>query len=134
MNFDELLEFKKYLKILLKKYRTLQDDLDIVQKVLSISPDERPPFSFRIDQLGIKTYVIKARKIACKSLKGKGVNSGLRLVYAYFPAEQKITFIELYHKNDKDLEDRNRILLHLSKLITRKDRCSRLGKDIFTSN
>ena len=53
MNFDELLEFKKDLKILLKKYRTLQDDLDIVQKVLSISPDERPPFSFRIDQLGI---------------------------------------------------------------------------------
>lgn len=112
MNFDELLEFKKDLKILLKKYRTLHDDLDIVQKVLSISPDERPPFSFRIDQLGIKTCVIKVRKIACKSLKGKGVHSGLRLVYAYFPAEQKITFIELYHKNDKDLEDRNRILMH----------------------
>ena len=114
MNFDELSEFKKDLKILLKKYRTLPDDLDIVQKVLSISPDERPPFSFRIDQLGIKTCVIKVRKIACKSLKGKGVNSGLRLVYAYFPAKQKITFIELYHKNDKDLEDRNRILLHFS--------------------
>ena len=112
MNFDELIEFKKDLKILLKKYRTLQDDLNIVQKVLSISPDERPPFSFRIDQLGIKTCVIKVRKIACKSLKGKGVNSGLRLVYAYFPEEQKITFIELYHKNDKDLEDRNRILMY----------------------
>lgn len=114
MNFDELLEFKKDLKILLKKYRTLHDDLDIVQKVLSISPDERPPFSFRIDQLGIKTCVIKVRKIACKSLKGKGVHSGLRLVYAYFPEEQKISFIELYHKNDKDLEDRNRILKHFS--------------------
>lgn len=114
MNFDELLEFKKDLKILLKKYRTLHDDLDIVQKVLSISPDERPPFSFRIDQLGIKTCVIKVRKIACKSLKGKGVHSGLRLVYAYFPEEQKITFIELYHKNDKYLEDRNRILMHFS--------------------
>jgi hypothetical protein len=43
----------KDLKILLKKYRTLHDDLDIVKKVLSISPDERPPFSFRIHQLGI---------------------------------------------------------------------------------
>jgi mRNA-degrading endonuclease RelE of RelBE toxin-antitoxin system len=114
MNFDELLEFKKDLKILLKKYRTLNDDLDIVQKVLSISPDERPPFSFRIDQLGIKTCVIKVRKIACKSLKGKGVHSGLRLVYAYFPEEQKITLVELYHKKDKDLEDRNRILIHFS--------------------
>jgi hypothetical protein len=112
MNFDELSEFKKDLKLLLKKYRTLHDDLNIVKKVLSISPDERPPFSFRIDQLGIKTCVIKVRKIACKSLKGKGVNSGLRLVYAYFPDEQKITFVELYHKNDKDNEDRNRILVN----------------------
>jgi|GEM_PF-6491288 mRNA-degrading endonuclease YafQ of YafQ-DinJ toxin-antitoxin module len=53
MNFVELNEFKKDLKLLLKKYRTLHDDLDIVKKVLSISPDERPPFSFRIHQLGI---------------------------------------------------------------------------------
>jgi hypothetical protein len=53
MNFDAFSEFQKDLKLLLKKYRTLQDDLDIVKKVLSISPDERPPFSFRIDQLGI---------------------------------------------------------------------------------
>jgi hypothetical protein len=105
---------KKDLKLLLKKYRTLHDDLYIVKKVLLISPDERPPFSFRIDQLGIKTCVIKVRKIACKSLKGKGVNSGLRLVYAYFPDEQKITFVELYHKNDKDSENRNRILVNFS--------------------
>ncbi len=114
MNFDELSEFQKDLKLLLKKYRTLHDDLNIVKKVLLIAPDERPPFSFRIDQLGIKTCVIKVRKIACKSLKGKGVNSGLRLVYAYFPDEQKITFVELYHKNDKDNEDRNRILVNFS--------------------
>jgi hypothetical protein len=45
------------------------------------------------------------KKIACKSLKGKGVNSGLRLIYALFKVEQKITFIEIYHKNDKDSED-----------------------------
>jgi hypothetical protein len=49
------------------------------------------------------------KKIACKALKGRGVNSGLRLIYAYFPDEQKITFIELYHKNDKENEDRSRI-------------------------
>ena len=50
------------------------------------------------------------KKIACKALKGRGVNSGLRLIYAHFPAEQKITFIELYHKNDKENEDRKRII------------------------
>lgn len=110
MIFDELTEYKKDLKNLLKRYRTLNDDLDVVKKVLDIIPDERPPFSFRIDNLGLETCIIKIKKIACKALKGKGVNSGLRLVYAYFPDKQKITFIELYHKNDKENEDRGRIM------------------------
>jgi hypothetical protein len=55
------------------------------------------------------------KKIACKALKGRGVNSGLRLVYAYFQEEQKITFIELYHKSDKENEDRQRILEYFGK-------------------
>jgi mRNA-degrading endonuclease RelE of RelBE toxin-antitoxin system len=113
MTFDELPEFKKDLKSLLKKYRTLNDDLDIVKKVLEIMPDERPPFSFRIDNLGLKTCIIKIKKIACKALKGRGVNSGLRLIYAHFQEEQRITFIELYHKNDKENEDRQRIIDNL---------------------
>ena len=109
MTFEELAEFKKDLKNLLKKYRTLNDDLEVVKKVLEIMPDERPPFSFRIDNLGLETCVIKVKKIACRSLKGRGVHSGLRLIYAYFSDAQKITFIELYHKNDKENEDRSRI-------------------------
>jgi len=110
MTFDELAEFKKDLKTLLKKYRTLNDDLDVVKKVLGISPGERPPFSFRIDNLGLETCVIKVKKIACKALKGRGVNSGLRLTYAWFQEVGKITLIELYHKNDKEGEDRQRII------------------------
>lgn len=110
MIFDEMNEFKKDLKNLLKKYRTLNDDLEVVKKVLEIMPDERPPFSFQIDNLGLKTCVIKVKKIACKALKGRGVNSGLRLVYAHFDEEKRITFIELYHKNDKESEDRQRII------------------------
>ena len=112
MTFDELTEFKKDLKTLLKKYRTLNDDLNVVQRVLEVRPDERPPVSFRINNLGIETCIIKVRKIACKAIKGKGVNTGLRLIYAYFPEDQKITFIELYHKNDKENEDRQRITDH----------------------
>lgn len=110
MTFDELAEFQKDLKSLLKKYRTLNDDMDIVRKVLEVFPEERPPFSFRIDNLGLETCIIKVKKIACKALKGRGVNSGLRLVYAHFEKEQRITFIELYHKNDKENEDRQRIV------------------------
>ena len=110
MIFEELIEFKKDLKNLLKKYRTLNDDLDVVKQVLTTAPEERPPFSFRIDNLGLETCVIKVKKIACKALKGRGVNSGLRLIYAYFESESKIVFVELYHKNDKENEDKQRIL------------------------
>ena len=110
MNFEELPEFQKDLKILLKKYRTLNDDLDAVKQVLTTAPDERPPFSFRIDNLTLETCVIKIKKIACKSLKGRGVNSGLRLIYAYVKDQEKIISVELYHKNDKENEDRQRIL------------------------
>ena len=84
MTFEELDEFKKDLKKLLKKYRSLNDDLEVVKKVLKVEPEQRPPFSFRIDNLGIETCVIKMKKIACRSLKGRGINSGLRLIYAYF--------------------------------------------------
>ncbi len=112
MTFNELPEFQKDVKALLKKYRTLTDDLAVVRQVLIVTPDERPPFSFRLDNLGIETCIIKVKKMACKALKGRGVNSGLRLVYAYFPEEGKICFIELYHKNDQEQEDRQRILEH----------------------
>lgn len=112
MTFNELAEFKKDLKGLLKKYRTLNEDLEIVKKVLEVMPDERPPFSFRIEGLGLKTCVIKVKKIACKALKGRGVNSGLRLIYAHFNEEQRITFIELRHKNEKENEDRQRIIIN----------------------
>ena len=110
MIFEELTEFQKDLKSLLKKYRTLNDDLYVVKQVLTTAPDARPPFSFRIDDLTLETCVIKVKKIACRSLKGRGVNSGLRLIYAYFKDPEKIIFVELYHKNDKENEDRQRIL------------------------
>lgn len=109
MEFEALPEYQKDFKKLLKKYRTLNEDFATVQKVLKTIPDERPPFSFRIDGLGIETCIIKVRKIACKALKGKGVNSGLRLVYAHFEEEERIVFIEVYHKSDKEIEDRDRI-------------------------
>jgi mRNA-degrading endonuclease RelE of RelBE toxin-antitoxin system len=110
MSFEEVEEFKKDFKSLVKKYRTLGEDLDVVKKVLDIMPDARPRFSFRIDNLGITTCVVKVKKIACKSLKGRGVNSGFRLVYAYFRKDERVMLVEIYHKSDKEIEDRKRIL------------------------
>ena len=110
MTFEELEEYGKDLKKLLKKYRTLEDDIAIVKKVLTIEPKERPPFSFRIEGLGLKTCVIKVEKIACKAMKGRGVNTGFRLIYAHFEKEERIVLVELYFKGDKENEDRDRIM------------------------
>ncbi|WP_316826856.1 hypothetical protein [Pedobacter miscanthi] len=112
MHFESIIEFDKDLKKLLKRYRSLNSDLEDVKIILRVKPDERNPFSFRIDNLGINTCVIKIKKITCDSLKGKGVNTGLRLIYAYFEEAKKIIFIELYHKNDKANEDKDRILAY----------------------
>lgn len=109
ITFEELPEFNSDLRRLLKKYRSLTDDMEVLRKVLNDEPDQKPPFSFRISNLGIKTCIIKVKKIACKSLKGKGVNSGLRLVYAHFEDDERIVFAELYHKSDKENEDRERL-------------------------
>jgi mRNA-degrading endonuclease RelE of RelBE toxin-antitoxin system len=114
MTFEQLPEFGKELKNLLKKYRTLTEDLEVVKKVLAVLPDERPPFSFQIDGLGINTCVIKIKKIASRSLKGRGVNSGFRLIYAFFKEENRIVFVELYHKSEKENEDKERIKRNFS--------------------
>ena len=110
MIFEELNEFKKDIKKLSKKHRTLYEDVEIVKKVLTVSPNEKPPFSFRIDSLGIETCIIKVKKIASKSFKGKGVNSGFRIIYAHFEKEEKIVLIEIYHKSNKEIENKERII------------------------
>jgi mRNA-degrading endonuclease RelE of RelBE toxin-antitoxin system len=112
MIFEELEEYKKDLKKLLKKYPSLEEDMDVLKKVLRLEPGERVPFSFRIEGLGIETCIIKVKKIACKSLKGRGVSSGLRLIYAWFDFEERIVLVELYHKSYQENEDRGRILRH----------------------
>lgn len=114
MIFEEVEEFSKDIKRLSKKYLTIQDDMEVVKKVLNVNPDERPPFSYRIDNLGIERCIIKVKKIASRSFKGKGVQSGFRLIYAYFEMEEKIIFIELYHKSIKGNEDRERILKYFN--------------------
>jgi hypothetical protein len=65
---------------------------------------------FPIPDLGIKyPKILKASKFACKSLKGKGVAGGIRIIYAYFEDKNIIEFIEIYYKGQKETEDRNRI-------------------------
>ena len=109
MKFEELDEFRKDLRQLLKKYHTLKDDLAVVKKVLEVNAAERPPFSFRLNDAGVSVRLIKIKNLACRSMKGDGVNSGLRLLYAWLEKEQKVVFIELYHKNEREKENLQRV-------------------------
>ncbi len=111
-------EFNKDLKKL-KKFITLEDDLNIfTEKQLKLfhklGIDNKG--IFQISNLGIKyPKIYKARKFACRSLKSKGCASGIRVIYAYFETEDRIEFIEIYHKGNKENEDRGRILKHYRK-------------------
>ena len=114
-------EFDKDIKELLKKFRTPEEDLDIFLKTelalyRKLKKDNKGVF--QIPGLDIDTpKVYKAKKFACRSLKGKGVQSGIRVIYGYFEQEDRIELIEIYYKGDKENEDRDRIVRHYGELL-----------------
>lgn len=113
---SRLPEFDRDMKRLLKKYGTLEGDLETcVAKQLNLY------HKLRLDNRGVVPIsdlpisnppIYKVLKFACRSLKGKGAQSGIRVIYAYFEEEDKIELIEIYYKGDKENEDRDRILRH----------------------
>lgn len=112
---SRLPEFEKDLKRLHKKFKTIEEDLEIfirTQLVLYHKQEIDNGGVFPISGLpvreGIKIY--KAKKFACKSLKGKGVQSGIRVIYTYFGDRDAVELIEIYYKGDKQNEDRDRIV------------------------
>lgn len=115
-DINRLPEFTNDLKKLSKRYHSLEEDLEIfIDKQLKLYHKLRIDNGgiFPISDLGIEyPKIYKARKFACKSLKGKGVMSGIRLIYAHFEDKDVIEFIEIYFKADKEKEDRNRVLKH----------------------
>ena len=118
MNLEELVEFRRDVKKLSKKFHSLHKDLETIRKVILVEPDVRPPFSFRIEGLGLKTCVIKIKRMACQSMKGRGSNTGLTLIYAWLPKEKRIVYIEIYFKGDKENEDRERIMKNFRLYLT----------------
>ena len=82
---SRLPEFERDLKKLLKKFRTLEDDLEIfVGKGLflyhKLGIDNKG--IVQISGLPVNAPIYKARKFACRALKGKGAQSGIRVIYA----------------------------------------------------
>ncbi len=109
MEFASLKEFDKDLARLLRKYRSLNDDLELLKKYLRVIPGDNPPIVFRIPGLGLKTEIYKVKRFRCKALK-KGSRSGIRVIYAYFPDIPKIIFSEMYyHEKDDTNCDNDRL-------------------------
>lgn len=112
-HIEQLDKFKKDLKKLLKRFPSLEEDLDSLIKAQLIAYHKLNIDNhgiFAIENLSIQNpKIFKVKKFACKSLKGKGVHSGIRITYAYFPEEDRIEFIEIYYKGDQENEDRERI-------------------------
>lgn len=113
---SRLPEFNKDLKKLVKRYKTLEDDLRIfIEKQMNLYHKlglyNKGIFQITGTEID-NPKIFKATKFACRSLKGKGVQSGIRVIYAYDINEDAIELIEIYHKNDKENEAKERIKLY----------------------
>lgn len=110
-------EFTRDKKQLTKRFRTLEEDLE---KLIDYSICLRHKQGIdnggivQIPGLGFEhPPVYKVKKFACKSLKGKGAQSGLRPIYAYFKDDDRIELVEIYYK-EKQGSDCN--MKHIKKL------------------
>jgi len=102
-----LAEFEKEFKRLFKKYKTLDTDFEKFKKVLIVTPTGVGK-NFVIIHSTETIKIVKAR-MACRALRGRS----LRVVYAYFGQNQRVEFIEIYFKGEKENEDRTRIKEYL---------------------
>jgi mRNA-degrading endonuclease RelE of RelBE toxin-antitoxin system len=115
--FLQVDEFKKDLEKLNKKYKSLNNDLKSnFCEVLDLELPNHLPGTFRISGLGeeVKVPIYKLKHFRCKSLKGKGSRSGIRVIYAYQQDKDKVTMIEMYHKSKQENENRERILKYFA--------------------
>jgi mRNA-degrading endonuclease RelE of RelBE toxin-antitoxin system len=117
ISYEETPEFQKDIKRLLKKYPSLADDIRLaktaaielfhIYKINNLSVFPIPNFCSETIQ------ICKIKKFACKSLKGRGARSGIRVIYAFNATLLKVDFIEIYFKADQKNEDRVRIKEYL---------------------
>ena len=120
ISYGQTEEFQKDLKKLLKKYRSLEEDLGLakiaaielfhLQKINNLSVFPIPGFCTE------EVLICKLKKFACKALKGRGSKSGIRVIYAFHVKSLRVDFIEIYFKADQENEDQERIKRYLDNL------------------
>lgn len=117
INYKNTKEFQKDLKELLKKFSSLNEDIETaktfaielfhLQKINKQTIFPIPNFCSE------KIIICKLKKFACKSLKGRGIKSGIRIIYAFHIETEIVDFIEIYFKGEKEIEDKERIKEYL---------------------
>lgn len=123
MNFKESPEFKKDLKSLGKKVRTLESDLKpvcaIIEQLYTPSSSQELIkyrslfFDGRRATILHKSDTLEVIKMRLDT-EDRSMNGKLRLVFVAIINDGTVTFIELYAKNIKSREDLNRIKKYLA--------------------
>lgn len=117
IEYSETEKFQKDFKKLFKRYRSLKEDLAVVKsnaiELFHLNHVNNNSVFLIPGFCSEEIQICKVKKFACKTLKGRGANSGLRLIYAYMGKIKKVEFIEIYFKADQENEDKERIKLFL---------------------
>jgi len=111
INFSRVPEFDSDMAHLLKKYPSLERDLERLKTALKTIPPKLLAGTFRISDLGasVSDPVYKVKHFRCESLKGKGCRSGIRVIFSHDESTEEIRFIQIYSKNHAENEDRVRV-------------------------
>lgn len=111
-------EFDSDLKYLKKRYSSLDEDLGVLTRALYVwlHIQGKPGQSCGTRYVVMNGYgtssgccLYKIRHMACAAIPGKGSQTGLRVVCAYWPMSDTLEFIEIYFKADNDRENQSRV-------------------------
>ena len=98
------LKFQKEFKKLIKKYKSLEKDLEDLKTVLRNVPTGNKSKHWNILKNNGEKYIFKIR-LMCRSLK----SSSFRIIYYYDGEYVELELIEIYYKGNKDSENEKRI-------------------------
>src|SRR3989344_4701842 len=119
ITYKQTEDFEKDLKRLLKKFPTLLGDIEIAKtfaiELFHLKNIDKKAIFLIPDFCTEELKICKLKKFACKALKGRGVQSGIRVVYAYHTLTNKVDFIEIYFKGESENEDKERIKEYLTR-------------------
>ena len=106
MEFKQTAKFARNFKKLMKKYKTLAQDLARWQNLISkqigfITTNPTTHHSLLRSSHNRQVFVFKSR-FHCRYLRG----SSLRIIYFYFASKQEFLLVEIFFKGEKENEDR----------------------------